>query len=202
EKGRAAIEGFLVGRALMYASVYYHKTVRAAEVMAQSAVERLSGYPEVARPLLQLNDGQLLDELAARSERSRSVAEGLLYRKLYKHVGSLRAIDAADRRRWEKAASNPQLRRAMEDRMSERLRLPPLSILLDLAGVREDPEATREWEAVALEENGRLTYPFRSGAIWPTLLRRPPTLWAVSVYADPRFASVPASRVDRALRDA
>ena len=60
EKGRQAVEGFLVGRALMYSSVYYHKTVRAAEVMAQAAVERLPGYPGTARPLLEGTDGDLL----------------------------------------------------------------------------------------------------------------------------------------------
>ncbi len=64
EKGRRAVEGFLVGRALMYSSVYYHKTVRAAEMMAQAAVERQSGYPATARGLFRVTDGELLVRLA------------------------------------------------------------------------------------------------------------------------------------------
>ncbi len=64
EKGRSAVEGFLVGRALMYSSVYFHKTVRAAEMMAQGAVERQPGYPDRAREQFAWTDGELLVRLA------------------------------------------------------------------------------------------------------------------------------------------
>jgi HD superfamily phosphohydrolase len=39
-KGVEAVEGLLTARGLMYSSVYYHHTVRAAEVMLMNAVDR------------------------------------------------------------------------------------------------------------------------------------------------------------------
>ena len=39
--GLSAIEGMLVARALMFSSVYFHKTVRIAELMLAKAVEQL-----------------------------------------------------------------------------------------------------------------------------------------------------------------
>ena len=41
----------------MYSSVYFHKTVRSAEVMAQSALERLPEYPEVPHAVFGMTDG-------------------------------------------------------------------------------------------------------------------------------------------------
>ena len=182
EKGRTAVEGFLVGRALMYSAVYYHKTVRAAEVMAQSAVERLPGYPGTARPLLGMTDGDLLASLRAAGGRARNLVDHLLARRLYKRAWGLRKTGAATRRRWLRLAGDPGLRRSLEDQLAARLGSEEGTVLLDLSGLVPRAAPQDSWSEVAVLEDGRVIHPFRRPGPWEALALRPPTLWAVSAY--------------------
>ena len=189
EKGRSAVEGFLVGRALMYSSVYYHKTVRAAEVMAQAAVERMPGYPEAARPLLLGTDAEMLVTLDRVGGRSHDLVRGLLERRLYKRAFGLREVDATDRARWRTLVRRPALRRTVEDRLADGIGAPPASVLIDLSGLDPRDSAGSDWDAVALLDDDRLEFPFRAPSLWQSLALRPPSPWPVSVYVDPRWRS-------------
>ena len=197
EKGRQAVEGFLVGRALMYSSVYYHKTVRAAEVMTQGAVERLPDYPASARALLDGTDGDLLVALRSAGGRPAALAAGLLERRLHKRVVGWRTLHADERRGLRALARNPPARRAREDELAERLGAPPGSVLFDLAGLdSREPKGT-DWNEVGVAEGGRVVYPFRSPSLWRALARRPPSVWAASLYVDPRFREAARRRLGR-----
>ena len=200
-KGRSALEGFLVGRSLMYTSVYYHKTVRSAEVMVQSAVERLPGFPGSAAPLFDLTDGDLLCELRRRDHRTRTLAEALLVRRLYKRVAGLEPPVGARASAWLKLARRPGARREAEDLISDRLRLPPGSALLDLAGLEARPGSTSDWERVTVLEDGHPTYPFGAPSLWHEVARRSPTIDPVSLYLPPEHRGVPQARLLRVLRD-
>jgi uncharacterized protein len=194
EKGRAAVEGFLVGRALMYSSVYYHKTVRAAEVMAQGAVERIAGYPESAEPLLRSHDGELLAALERDPGVPAHLARGLLERRLYKRAHGWSAPSASARRRFRQLISDPAERRAAEDRLAERLRAPPGSVLLDLAGLEGRTSPESDWAEVTIVDGERISHPFRAPSVWQALAMRPPTRSLVSIYAEPRLVPSIARR--------
>jgi uncharacterized protein len=200
EKGRSAVEGFLVGRALMYSSVYFHKTVRSAEMMAQAAVERCPGYPESARGLFAASDGELLVRLGEAGGVSASLARGLVERRLYKRAFGWREVSGATRTAWRRALHHPAERRALEDDVAAHVGAPPGSVLIDLVGLepRFDPE--EDWADVGLWAGGRTTFPFRGGSPWRTLARRPPADWAVNVFAVRRCASAVTAwlRRDRA----
>jgi uncharacterized protein len=190
EKGRAAVEGFLVGRALMYSSVYYHKTVRAAEVMAQGAVERTAGYPESAVTLLLGNDGELVSALRREAGPPSHLARTLLERRLFKRAFGWAAPSAELRRRFRSLIADPVARRAVEDQLAERLNAPAGSVLLDLAGLegRTSPEA--DWAEITIVDGEHVSHPFRAPSVWQALAMRPPTRSLVSLYAEPRL--VPA----------
>ena len=183
EKGRSAVEGFLVGRALMYSSVYFHKTVRAAELMAQAAVERLAGYPESARSLFRASDGELLVRLSEAGGLSRSLVEGLVERRLYKRAFGWRTVGGAAKRKWRRWLARPVERRSLEDELASRLRAPPGSVLIDLVGLDERTEPGDDWGGIGLLVGDRTTYPFRGSSPWRALATRPASDWAVSVYA-------------------
>ncbi len=200
EKGRNAVEGFLVGRALMYSAVYYHKTVRAAEVMAQSAVERLPEFPSGIEELFGLRDGELLSELRTRGRRPKDLAERLLDRRLFKRAWGIRALRPSERRRWTGVARSPARRRALEDRLADALGLPRGDVLLDLAGVAHRAPSLDDWGRVAVLEGDRIVHPFRSGGSWWSLARRPPTLWAVSAYVPPERLPSAGPALGRAAR--
>jgi HD superfamily phosphohydrolase len=193
EKGRTAVEGFLVGRALMYSAVYYHKTVRAAEVMAQSAVERLPNYREVGPGMMGLSDGDLLARLGSLGGRAGSLVGHLLGRRLFKRAWGERRLAPAEARRWDQLSKAPEKRRELEDALARTLDVSPGSVLLDLAGVAHRAPADEAWGDVALLEDDRIVHPFRRPGPWTDLALRPPTLWAVSAY-------VPAPKMEQARR--
>jgi uncharacterized protein len=187
EKGRHAVEGFLVGRSLMYSTVYYHKTVRSAEVMAEAAVARLPGYPESARPLFAGNDGGLFAALEASGGRSAALARALTERRLYRRVHAVRQLGPEERRRYRALARRPRERRRIEDALAERVGAPPGAVLLDLAGLAEARGARSEWADLVVLEDGKETHPFDRDEPWRSMAGRPRAPWELAVYADRRF---------------
>ncbi len=186
EKGRSAVEGFLVGRALMYSTVYYHKTVRAAEMMAQAAVERQRGYPDVARPQFRGTDGELLDRLRSGDGLSRQLAQGLLARRLYKRAYGWRTVTGSARAAWRRMVRRPPERRAMEDAIAAEIHASPGFVLIDLAALEPRTTVGDSWSNVRVFRDARPVFPFRAPGPWRSLAARPPSEWAVSVYVQPR----------------
>ncbi len=92
--GLSAVEGMLVARALMFSSVYFHKTVRIAELMLAKAVEAL-GRDEVDR-IHTMTDAGLLAHLASRGGYFDEVATLIKYRRLFKNAYAIRTLDAVD----------------------------------------------------------------------------------------------------------
>ena len=186
EKGRSAVEGFLVGRALMYSTVYFHKTVRAAEIMAQAALERMPGYPEDARGAFDWTDGEWLCRLRDLGGLSAELVRGLTSRSLYKRVPGHRTVTAAPRRGWMRYLERPG-RTPQTGGRNRRARPCPAGFCPGRprrAGPAGDPVA--DWGEIGLAEEGHVTYPFRQPSLWLLLATRPPSDWAVSVYATAR----------------
>jgi uncharacterized protein len=197
EKGRSAVEGLLVGRALMYSSVYFHKTVRAAEMMAQGAVERQPGYPEESASLFGWTDGELLVRLGDAGGPSGDLVRAIEQRRLHKRAHGWRRVDGAARTRWKRLTNHPNERRALEDDIADGLRSPPGSVLIDLAGVEARGDPADDWAEVGLTAGRLVTYPFRGLGPWHALVTRAPADWAVSVYVAPRFRARAARWLER-----
>ncbi len=183
EKGRSAVEGFLVGRSLMYQTVYYHKTVRAAELMAQAALERMPGYPESARPVFAWTDADWLVRVREAGGRSGELVAGLATRQLYKRVRAWGELDPVARRGWHHLLTHPSERRALEDELAARAKAKPGTVLIDLGGLEPRGDPGREWGEIGLQGEGHTTFPFRQPSLWLLLATRPPSESAVNVYA-------------------
>ena len=184
EKGRNAVEGLLVGRALMYSSVYYHKTVRSAEVMAQAAVERHPAFPEGVRPLFGATDAELLADLGRAPGAPGRLMRALRGRQLLRRGPGWRTLDATGRRYFRRLVDDPRARRSEEDRLAERVGASPGSVLFDLAGLEGRTSPGSDWSEVGIVEEGRVTHPFRAPSVWQALAIRPPTRYLVSLYCE------------------
>ena len=199
EKGRNAVEGFLVGRALMYSSVYFHKTVRGAEVMAQSALERLPEYPHISPSVFGMTDGEFLAYLSGASARSADLVRRFRSRQLYKRALAWRQIPADLGAAVRRLRDRPPARRALEDDLSDRLGIPAGSVLLDLAGL-SSRSTGEDWAEVGLLGDRQVSYPFRGPSVWRDLAIRPPTAWKVSVYVPPEHRTRAERRLNSLLR--
>ncbi|MDE1819700.1 MAG: HD domain-containing protein [Euryarchaeota archaeon] len=204
EKGRPAVEGFLFARSLMYSSVYYNKTVRIAEVMLQSAVERLPEFPNVA-PLLALTDGGLMGALENAGGRAAEIARRFELRQLYKRAWTLSWEEGTSRgRTLRRLGRDPAARRAVEDDLAEILDGPPGSALLDLAnthrgarGPLSTPSAPRD--PLWIWDGGKVVDLLREGSTWAALVDRPITPWAVGLYVPPALLGRARARRRRLL---
>ncbi|HZY71235.1 MAG TPA: HD domain-containing protein [Thermoplasmata archaeon] len=191
EKGRSALEGFLVGRSLMYASVYFHKTVRAAEVMAQAALERLAGYPDSARPLLRGTDGELLTTLERGSGAAARLARGLLDRRLHRRLAVYFPRDRSDLGRFRRLGGAPADRRGVEDELAAVIGAPAGAVLLDLSGLTPRAGVGSDFGDVILLDDGRATRPFRDHGLWRNFASLPPNRAPVSVYVERGHTDAP-----------
>jgi len=129
-KGLPALEGMLVARALMYSSVYFHKTVRIAEQMVARAVER-SEAPIAA--VQKMVDHELLTWLLDQGALQREIGLRIKYRKLYKRVVSYGPEDLPERARDVLLEfKDPLARRRAEDRIARRAGLKPGQVIIDV----------------------------------------------------------------------
>jgi HD superfamily phosphohydrolase len=183
----------------MYTSVYYHKTVRSAEVMLQSAVERLPGYPDAARPLFRMTDGELLATLERAGDRPARLVRCFRERRLFKRVYGWREPGPARRRALARLERNPAARRRLEDDLADAVGAPVGTVLVDLAGSAEPKPADGDFGEIGILEDARVVRPFRGENVWRTLALRPPTPWRLAVYVDPRWRDGAAARVARRL---
>ena len=83
-KGVEAVEGLLTARALMYTSVYFHPTVRAAELMLANAVERALHESDRLTSFNLMTDAELIEKLYEAGGYSREMIMRLKYRLLFK----------------------------------------------------------------------------------------------------------------------
>ena len=89
--GVVAIEGLMVARALMYTSVYFHHTVRIAEMMLCKAVEHAS--ESVLENIHIQTDARLSERLLADGGNACRIMTLLKYRHLYKRAYSMLISD-------------------------------------------------------------------------------------------------------------
>ncbi len=197
-KAQSAVQGFLVGRSLMYSAVYYHKTVRAAELLAQAALERSVGYPESARPILAGDDGDFFHRLAADPSRvSRDLIGRLRRRRLPKRVRILKELAPAEEGPWRRLLADPPARRAFEDSLADRCGGSAGSVLVDLGGIEPRDARSEDGRAIALVDEGRARFPFRASRPWTELARRPPSEARVAIYAAPELRATAERRLAR-----
>jgi uncharacterized protein len=130
KKGVGVIENILMARILMYSSVYFHKTVRIAELMLSKTIELV----ENSNPfeLFKLTDGEMMNELKKMGDFQREIATRLKYRKLYKKAYSL-TINDLDKKQiaFVKKLYNTDFRRQKEIDFEQKLKIPSGKVIID-----------------------------------------------------------------------
>lgn len=131
KSGVSAVEGILVARALMFTSVYLHRTVRISELMLAKAVEELE--EDEVRSLHAMTDASLLALLASKGGYSEEIAVLIKYRKLYKRAYSVQASDLSEEG-WElvERLGSMARRRSAEAEIARKAGVPEGSVIIDV----------------------------------------------------------------------
>ncbi len=130
-RGLSAVEGMLVARALMFSSVYFHKTVRISELMLAKAVEEL-GKREVGS-MHAMTDAGLLAHLISHGGYQEEVATLIKYRRLFKKAYGVPVSDLGDDD-WDgvETLGNIARRRSMEAEIAHRSGVDPRHVIIDV----------------------------------------------------------------------
>jgi HD superfamily phosphohydrolase len=131
KKGVGVVENILMARTLMYSSVYFHKTVRIAELMLSKAIELLKG----ADPFefFKLTDDELINDLKNRGDFQREIAIRLKYRKLFKQAYTIpKSKMTKNEFKLTSKLNNIQARRKKEEEFEEILGIPKGHIIIDV----------------------------------------------------------------------
>ena len=128
KRGISALEGFLVARSLMYSSVYFHKTVRIAEMMLSRAVESLN--MENWLKLYEMNDAELLCSLMNGNTYTKDISSRIKYRRLFKKAFEIDAEKLNDE--MKKKLSDISEKRKLEREIAERAGVQEGYVLIDV----------------------------------------------------------------------
>ena len=130
-KGVGVVENILMARGLMYSSVYFHKTVRIAELMLSKALEIT---PDVDPfQFFKMTDAELINELKTMGPFQHEIATRLKYRKLFKQAywASSSNLDEA-RLTVVKNLENKKHHREKEREIENALNIPAGRVIIDV----------------------------------------------------------------------
>ncbi len=185
--GLSAIEGMLVARALMFSSVYFHKTVRISELMLAKAVEQL-GAEEVDR-MHSMTDSSLLAHLVAKGGYSEEIATLIKYRRLFKKAHAVRVAEIP-LDKWEEIDSLGAVdeRRSLEEDIARRAGVEPGYVVVDVPSSELSISEPRiSLTDVRILDDGRVKLLPRISSIAASLQIRRAYEWAVMVACPERF---------------
>jgi HD superfamily phosphohydrolase len=130
-KGVSVIENILMARALMYSSVYFHKTVRIAELMLLKALEEI---PD-AEPFefFRMIDAELMTSLQTMGRFQQEIITRLKYRDLFKqaYAVSLQELDKQGIKTVKQLEVGVK-RREKERDIEDALRIPAGHVIIDI----------------------------------------------------------------------
>ena len=129
--GLSAVEGMLVARALMYSSVYFHKTVRIAELMLSRCLERLED--DQLAEFITMPEGELIFKLQGMGGLQNELINLLMYRKLFKRVFYIKNTELDDSNiEIIQKLDDPKVRLQTEDEIVERAGVPEGHVIIDV----------------------------------------------------------------------
>jgi len=130
-KGVNVVENILMARALMYSSVYFHKTVRIPELMLSKAIEEI---PD-AEPFefFRMTDAEIMTSLQTMGRFQQEIIARLKYRDLFKqaYAISLHELDK-DGIKTVKRLEKISARRGKERELEDFFGIPPGHIIIDI----------------------------------------------------------------------
>ena len=130
-KGVGVVENILMARALMYSSVYYHKTVRIAELMLSRALEMLPSLHPFT--FFSMTDAELVMHLKQQQSFQHSIITRLKYRQLFKQAFVLSKHQiTSEQYEVIKALEDNKIRREKEEDFESRLTIPKGHIIIDI----------------------------------------------------------------------
>ena len=138
EGGLSALEGMMVARGLMYSAVYFHRVTRVTEMMLSRAVELSEDSLPSAVDMQRMVDAEVWQALDTAGGYAQEMLRRLKYRHLLKVCVERRMdeLEEAKIARLIELATDSEKRRAVEDEISARAKVPHGFVAIDVPSVK------------------------------------------------------------------
>jgi len=191
-KGIEAVEGVLTARGLMYSSVYYHHTVRTAEVMMTNAVDwALEADREgKLKNIFLMNDAQLIEALWEMGDYAAEMVSKIEYRRLFKnaYIEPRRDLTKSEKKRYLQKFGRWSRVKEVQEEIADRAGVESGKVLLDVPVVdiiTSEPRIQKVEMPVLME--GRLHKLTEVSPIAEALKRRQAPRYLVRVLTEPKL---------------
>ncbi len=198
-KGVGVVENILMARGLMYSSVYFHKTVRIAELMLSRAIEML---PE-AQPLelFKMTDSELINNLNKMGPFQHEIATSIKYRKLFKQAY---AVSSSNLNKNEleivKRMEDAELRKEKERQLEETLKIPTGHIIIDIPSKElHQAEPRIDQTDIKIVDDGDVRDLDDFTPVAKAVRSRVITDWVVMIVTDERYREIVSDNAGKNL---
>ena len=198
-KGVGVIENILMARALMYSSVYFHKTVRIAELMLSKAIEML---PD-AEPFefFKMTDNELINDLKGMGSFQNEIVTRLKYRELFKQAYST-SPSTLDEQHIElvKGLEDVTLKREKERDLEESLNIPSGHVIIDVPYQElHQAEPRIDQTDIKIVDDNRIKTLDEFTPVAGAIRSRPIPDWIIMIVTDERFRNVVSKKAENIL---
>ena len=198
-KGVHVVENILMARALMYSSVYFHKTVRIAELMLSKAIEHIADPQPFA--FFRMTDGEIMHELKKRGDFQAEMVTRLKYRKLFKQAYTAADYELNEEQRQTLAKlEDVHIRREQEQAMEAAFRIPKGHLIIDIPRpelLRTEPRIHQTDIGVLDKEECKSLDDFTPVA--QAIRSRIAPDWTVMIITDDRYREIVAKKAPAVL---
>lgn len=130
KKGIGVIENILMARNLMYSSVYFHKTVRIAELMLLKSIELLADVDPY--DFFKKTDIEIINFLKNKGSFQNKIITNIKYRNLFKQSYSISYLNLDEsKKNVIESFSNIDLKNQKEREIEDKLKIPIGHVIID-----------------------------------------------------------------------
>ena len=130
-KGVGVLENIFMARGLMYSSVYFHKTVRIAELMLSKALHMLPHLEPFE--IFRMTDAEIMNRLKNTGSFQHEIVTRLKYRQLFKQAFSLSSTEIKNYdHQVITNLENSEVRHQKEHEIEQELAIPAGHVIIDI----------------------------------------------------------------------
>jgi HD superfamily phosphohydrolase len=198
-KGVNVVENILMARALMYSSVYFHKTVRIPELMLSKALEEI---PD-AEPFefFRMTDAEIMTSLKTMGPFQQEIITRLKYRDLFKQAYAV-SLQDLDKQGINvvKRLEDVSTRREKERELEDVFHIPKGHIIIDIPRpelLRAEPRINKT-DIQVMDRNEIKTLDDFTPVAKAIRSRIAPD-WAIMLITDEKYRKIVAKKAERIL---
>jgi len=199
KKGISVVENILMARTLMYSSVYFHKTVRIAELMLSKAIELMDNAESFE--FFKMTDAELINELKTMGFYQHEIATRLKYRKLFKQVYSASSsVLDEEEKSIVKQLEDTKLRNGKEREIEDKLNIPCGHIIIDVPYLElHQSEPRIDQTDIGIIDGDEIKTLDDFTPVAKAVRSRDITDWSIMVVTDEKYRNIVAKKAEELL---